>query len=344
MAFDVQDTYLTDYDKKVYSEYLADFLPERMIDVHLHIMQKDSIKEWTQPGIASWTEKVTKPDYSAEELFDTYKRLFPGKKVTPVLMGTPVAVLCKTNGYAVECGAKYGLPVLYCTAYDTPLDEIRKALASGGFAGLKPYHNNAPEYIPADEKRIFDFLPHEHLQIADELGAVIMLHLPRPGRLRDRVNLMQLMEIDKNYRKAKVIIAHIGRAYIEDDLGDAFDTLKHSRNLLFDFSANTLDKAMVECIKAVGPERVMFGSDLPIVQMRMYRIAECGIYKNVVPRGLYGDVSGDKNMKETDETDITLFIYEELKAFRRAAEELSLSRRDIENVFYNNAKRLFNIQ
>jgi hypothetical protein len=74
--------------------------------------------------------------------------------------------------------------------------------------------------------------------------------------------------------------------------------------------------------------------------MRMRRICEAGRYVNLVPKGLYGDVSGDPNMREVEGAEaegLTLFMYEELRAFRRAATEVGLSRGDLEDIFYNNA-------
>ena len=334
---------ITHYDKKIYDNYLSDFLPDVIIDTHTHIWKKEFINNSEAKGCVTWTNRVAS-ECTLEDLLNIYEQLFPGKTVKPILMGTPIANLDETNAYTAECSEKSGLPAMLCTSYDTPPTEIRRALASGGFSGIKPYLNNSPDYIPPNEIRIFDFLPHEHLKIADELGKTVMLHISRPGRLKDPVNIAQMMEIDERYPNAKVIIAHIGRAYIEEDIGRAFGVLQKSKNLVFDFSANTLDKAMMECIKAVGTKRVMFGSDMPITKMRMYRISEDGIYKNVVPRGLYGDVSGDKNMKETDETNITFFIYEELMAFRRAAEHLYLTKSDISAILYRNAAELFNIK
>ena len=32
---------MSDYDKKVYAEQLADFLPDKMIDAHAHIWKKE---------------------------------------------------------------------------------------------------------------------------------------------------------------------------------------------------------------------------------------------------------------------------------------------------------------
>jgi hypothetical protein len=77
--------------------------------------------------------------------------------------------------------------------------------------------------------------------------------------------------------------------------------------------------------------------------MRARRICENGVYINLVPKGLYGDLGGDKNMRELEGPEaerLTFFMYEELLAFRRAAERCALSRRDLEDVFYNNAARV----
>ena len=166
---------------------------------------------------------------------------------------------------------------MYCTSYDTPAEEIEWALTEGGFSGIKPYLHHSPEYIPANEIRIFDFLPHEHLKVLDKYNAKVLLHIARPKRLRDKVNVAQLMEIEEKYQNLKMIVAHIGRAYTPEDLGDAFETLKHSKNMMFDFCANTFSGAMTRCIEAVGPKRLMFGSDMPITKMRMYRITENGV-------------------------------------------------------------------
>ena len=72
-------------------------------------------------------------------------------------------------------------------------------------------------------------------------------------------------------------------------------------------------------------------------------VLENGIYYNNVPRGLYGDVSNDIHMRETDRENITCFMYEELLAFKRAAEALKLSKQDVEDIMCNNAAKLFNI-
>lgn len=332
---------ITEYDKQVYREKLMDFLPQKFIDVHVHLWEPGT-RNPGQKGCVTWTSLVA-PSMTYEDMEESYRQLFPDKKVGKVIFGSPSCQLDTVNSYVKKCFIEHGNRALLCSNWDTSPEELKKALDSG-FVGIKPYQNNSPSYIPAAELRIFDFLTHEQLKFMDEVGGIVMLHIPRALRLRDPINLAQLVEIDEKYPCAKVIVAHIGRAYTPEDIGDAFEVLKNTRHLRFDFSANTFDLAMEKCIQAVGTRRLMFGSDMPFTKMRMYRIYENGIYINVVPRGLYGDVSKDKNMRETDEKDITTFMYEELLAFKRTAEKLGLTRDEINDMMYKNAASYFNIE
>lgn len=333
---------MSDFDKKVYIEHLADFLPGKIIDVHAHVWKKEFNLSHKHKGLVLWTDLVAE-ECSIEDLKETYRALFPNSATVPVIMGNPVVKLDDTNTYAGKCVEKYHFKALYCTSHNTSVEEIEKAF-SNGFCGIKPYLGNAPSYILPNEIRIFDFLPKEHLEAANRHGAVVMLHISRPNRLRDPLNLNQLLEIEENYPNAKVIIAHIGRAYAPEDLGNAFEILKSTNNMMFDFSANTQALAIAECIKAVGAKRLLFGSDMPITKMRMYRITENGTYYNVVPRGLYKDIYNDPHMRETDEKDITSFIYEQILAFKEVVNELGLNKQDIEDIFYNNAAELFGMK
>ena len=167
-----------------------------------------------------------------------------------------------------------------------------------------------------------------------------MLHIPRNGRFQDPVNIAQLAEIEGKYPNVKLIIAHIGRAYAKEDIGSAFDIVGKGENTYFDFTANLCDDAIKACINAVGTHKLIFGSDMPIAIMRMYRIVEEGVYYNIVPRGLYGNVDGQPHMRESDEKNITIMMYEQLKALKRVASDLKLSDSDIEAVMRTNAEQL----
>jgi len=331
---------LTDYDAKVYETELKDFLPKTFIDMHTHVWTADQTPQGDSNGGAEWTDLVA-DEMTAEDLLDTYRRLFPANKVIPLVFGGCNQVIPETNALVYQSAQKHGFPTLLRTEYSMTAEELELEVKKHGCLGIKPYLTNCPPYIPAAELRIFDFLPYEHLEAANRNGWIVMLHIPRSGRLKDPMNIAHLMEIEKRYPNVKLIVAHIGRAYSRQDIGDAFEVLRHTENMLFDFTANVCDDAIKACIEAVGTKRLMFGSDLPIAIMRMYRITtETGFYKNVVPRGLYGDVSGDAHMMETDETDVTLMIYEQLRALKRCAHDLKLTDTQVEDIMYLNAKTL----
>jgi len=330
-------------DRLFYEQKLKDFLPERIIDIHTHVW----LEHFVAPVNPSDLRAVTWPwlvasSNSIEDLLETYRLLLPGKQVTPLLFSqvSSTTDLELGNGYVSEQAAAGRYPSLMVAKPEQSASDFEAAIAGGGFLGCKVYLNYAAPYIPEKEIRIYDFLPPHQLEVLNRRGWMAMLHIPRDGRLKDPVNLAQMLEIERKYPQLKLIIAHVGRAYCEEDVGDALDILAETRNMVFDFSANTNAAVFGQLIKAVGPQRILFGSDLPIVRMRMKRIYEQGRYINVVPRGLYGDVSGDRNMREVEGAaaeELSFFLYEQLDAFRVAAEAEGLTKRDIEDVFYNNS-------
>lgn len=330
---------LSDYDKYVYEKELKPFLPNEFIDCHTHIWKKDFPFEGSSNGGSTWTRKVAEC-LEAEQLLKNYEILFPENKVTPFVFGSCSRHIPTCNEYVKNKSRELGFPTLFRTSFDMSPDYLEEEIKKGGFLGIKPYLSNCPSYIPTSEIRIFDFLPKEHLEVADKNGWIVMLHIPRSKRLRDEVNIAQIMEIEEKYKNIKLIVAHIGRAYAKEDIGNAFDILKKTKNLVFDFTANVCDDAIKACIEAVGTRRLLFGSDMPFALMKMYRVVENGVYFNVVPRGLYGDVSGEPHMRQTDEEDITFMIYEQILAFKRVAGEMKLSDNAIEDVMLLNSKRI----
>jgi predicted TIM-barrel fold metal-dependent hydrolase len=333
-------------DRQYYQERIRDFLPDRVIDVHTHIWREAFTTRTgdAQGRTVTWPARVAREN-PVEDLLETYRLLLPGKQVTPLLFGTVqvAADLPAANDYVGRCAAEHGLPALLFAAPQWSAAELEGQLQAGGFLGVKVYLSLADAYLPAKEIRIFDFLPPHQLEVLDRLGSIVMLHIPRDGRLKDPVNLAQMLLIEERYPNVKLIIAHVGRAYCPEDVGDAFQVLSATQRMYFDISANTNATVFAACIRAVGPRRILFGSDLPITRMRMRRVCEAGTYVNLVPQGLYGDVSGDRNLREVDGDEaarLSFFLYEEIDAFRRAAEETGLTPADVADVFYGNAARL----
>ncbi len=334
-------------DRQVYETELRDWLPDTIFDVHTHVWL-DAHKRHTADEFArvvSWPARVAK-DSPIEELVESYRLLFPGKTCRALFFGNakPGDDLDGMNSYVSDCARRTpGYAALIWAHPDWSADELERRIEAGGFVGAKVYLNYAPSYLPGAEVRIYDFFPPHQLAVLDRRGWIGMLHIPRPARLRDPVNLAQLREIDACFPRAKIILAHVGRAYCDGDVGNAFEVLGHTHHLRWDFSANTNANVFRQLLAAMGPERVLFGSDLPILRMRMRRIERDGRYVNLVPPGLYGDISNDPNMAEVSAAEgeqLTFFMYEELRAFKRAATAVGLTRDDLEDIFHRNAEAL----
>lgn len=332
---------MNDLDRQIYQDRLKDFLPDKMIDIHTHIWLNSARNDLKRDRVVAWPSMVA-DESPVEDHLQSYKELFPGKEVTPMVFGTvPNAESADAmNDYVSKSAKAHDLPALLFAIPEWSAEEVERKVVAGGFLGIKVYLNLSPSYIPVAEIRIFDFLPHHQLELMHRKRWIVMLHIPRDGRLGDPVNLAQILEIERKYPGIRLILAHAGRAYCNEDVGNAFVVLKETKKVMMDFSANTNAWVFEQLIRAFGPKRVLFGSDLPILRMRTRRICEDGMYINLVPKGLYGDVSVDKHMREVtgDEADkLTLFMYEELLAFRQAAEKCGLEPADLEDIFYNNS-------
>ena len=326
-------------DRAFYDKHLKDFLPDKMFDAHVHISTAGLSRYGSHNGGSTWTDYLCK-EMGVAEFLAMNKEMFPNQKMEALIFGMCLTGIDETNAYVINNNKDYGFPMLYRSDYAQDPDELEANVKAGGFIGLKPYLSNCPSYIPSAEVRIFDFLPPAQLEVANKNGWIIMLHIPRNKRLGDPVNIAQIMEIEEKYPNIKLIVAHVGRAYTDADFGNAFEILKNTKNMMFDFTANLYTPAITEGIKTVGVDRFLYGTDLPIAVMRMYRIVENGDYFNVVPKGYYGDVTGQAHMREEDNDQISLMAYEQLLAFKRSAAELKLTDTDVEKILYSNAKTL----
>ncbi len=339
---------LTQTDRHVYATALQGFLPDELFDIHSHLWLESfwSTPKATDMRAVSWPYLVAK-DNSAQDLAESYRLLFPGKRVVPMVFANPEPYddFALHNNYVQTSAAAYGYPSLYFSHPRQSAADVERGVLEGGFLGLKSYLNLAPSHIPEPSIRILDFFPPHHLEVLDRHGWMMMLHIPRTGRLKDPINLEDIAWIKRKYPRIRLILAHVGRAYCREDVGEALKVLSPFDDLLFDFCANCNPQVLEMLVESVGVSRVMFGSDLPITRMRMRRICENGHYVNLVPPGLYGDLHGDPNMREVSKEEgdtLTFFLYEEALAMKTALQKLGFGKREAERVFAGNARELIN--
>lgn len=344
------DAYLpiahTRADQRFYQEMLEDFLPERLFDMHVHIWRERDVqpRDTTPLGWAGYVEKENPVDAVKRD----YETMLPGKAVKALAFGwvSPATDLDENNRYIGRIVRENpGWAGLAVTKPTWDADTLHAQVEDNGLVGMKPYVTFAPPGIRDAEMTLYDILTPAQLRVADERGYVCVLHLPRPGRIKDPVNLAQLLEIEERYPNVRLIVAHIGRAYCEENLGDAMERLQGTRNMCFDFSGNTNRNVIRAALEAFGSERIVFGSDLPLTHIHMRRVYEDGTYVNLVPAEERAEMVGHAHMRLLPEGETaTYYLYESLKAFVDAARDLGLSKGQISDVMYGNAMRILGNQ
>jgi hypothetical protein len=71
-------------DRRFYQEKLQSFLPQRIIDVHTHVWLQDFRRAPPTGRAVTWPLRVAAQD-PVEDLIETYRLLFPGKSVQPLM-------------------------------------------------------------------------------------------------------------------------------------------------------------------------------------------------------------------------------------------------------------------
>jgi glutamate-1-semialdehyde 2,1-aminomutase len=179
-------------------------------------------------------------------------------------------------------------------------------------------------------------VPEAARRVVEARGLVVMLHVPRPGRIADPANIREVVELCEACPNGRVILAHIGRSYGPWFIEQAMDRLAPLPNLYYDVAA--LDDADSICVvlEHVPHTRLLFGTDLPFT-------AERGKHLCVNRQCLFltrKQHPWSISSRGPGELRLTFMAYETVRALRRACERLRLTRTQVEDIMYCNARRL----
>jgi len=325
-------------DRIIYEEELAPWLPAEIIDCHVHI----GLPEHWGPIDPARVENIWALDVSIHQswgdLRATATTLFPKQKMHVMAFACVAreANISAENNY-VRAGIAdpaNNAVGLFATRPEWDADLIREA-RSQGFLGIKPY----PDLAERDtaEISIFDFIPHTHLEALNEMGGLLMLHLPRAGRIGDPDNIREVLEISDKYPNITIILAHVGRAYCLPTAKRGLPSLLGRENIYFDIAANLNADVFRYAISEYGPDRLLYGSDLPVTLMRGVREHVGEHYYNYTD-GPYSWNTCRKSPEE--EAYYTYYLYEELRALIKALKSQNLGRDICEKILYANCATL----
>jgi len=323
-------------DERVWAEELDPFLPPKIFDFHGHTyLARFAPSKMAESRNPSHPGVVT--EYPHEVFAEVESRLWPGRTVKALVFGTVAADvdLAATNAYAAEAAATYGWHALMVPGMEDDADTILDKCRAGGFLGLKVYYSFVRNK-PVPEITLEDMITPAMREAADRAGLIVTTHIPRPGRLADPVNIRGLRRLCKDCPNAKIILAHFGRCYFPEAVGDGL-SLCNIDNLYPELSMVQDWEVVEQVLNAFDRWRILFGLDLPVAQEKGKCLGINGqrhfFTKRPHPWSIHND-------PDSYEVRCTLFAYEMVRAIKKASERAGLSRAEVGNVFWNNGQRI----
>ncbi len=327
----------TDRDRKVYQEELRDFLPPRIFDVHVHLFDPSCLLPGKRFPPRSCYQKFGGA-FTLEQLLDWASVWLPDQELHVNGFGQPSYDADRDlsgvySGRISDNRRFFGMALV--SPKDT-IEDVKKRVSTNKLAGYKPYLNFV-DWKPVADITIEDMLPAEQMEYADACGLAIMLHIPRPERLSDPVNQKQMVELCNRYPNAKIIYAHIGRAYYLNNVVGFLDGIARCPNAYIDTAMVNHEGVLEYAFRHFPRERILFGSDAPIACLRG---------KSVEINNQYAYLMGEDYEIGTSINDaahvveFTSFFYEQLRGIKLAARRAGLAPTEVENFLFNNASRL----
>lgn len=314
----------------IFQDELEAFLPEKILDFHVHCYDA---RIPPQEITFNTVEKL--PQYLVRELAQDAAALYPGRSFAAVCFGFPNedVDIAQNNAYIREtCDGRHFFPFRLIRP-DESADQVDRDLTEEPWRGVKPYLNFVAK--PKREIEIFDMLPHHLLEVLDAHRMRVMLHIPRGERLADPVNQRQLVDLATRYRRLTIVLAHLGRAYYLSNIVGHLDALLPLENLYFDTTMVNNWEVLEYAFQHIQPRKLLYGTDIPLALAPGISVEINHQYTYITPNP--SDLSiGDDHHKLV----FTSFVYEQLRAIKKAVTRCGLSRGFVEKLFYDNGMRL----
>lgn len=319
---------------KIWQEELDGFVPARVLDFHVHVFHAGSLYEGQ--GFDCGGHRLT--SYTFEDLSRDLAEVYPGRDCSAVCFGLPYpennnAENNRYIGQGSDGKRFFGLRLI---RPDESPETVAREVREQGHVGFKPYPNFVPK-ADLNEVEIHEMLPASLMRVADEMGLIVMLHIPRKGRLADALNQRQIIELCRDYPRARIVLAHIGRAYFVKNVVGYLDPLKDIPNLYIDLAMLNNWEVIEHAFTVWPAERILYGTDIPISLAAGKAVEINNQYTYVTPEPWPLSISDDHGRLV-----FTSFLYEELRAIKKAVERIGPSPDFVDKLFYKNGMSLLN--
>ncbi|MEN9938253.1 MAG: hypothetical protein RLZZ387_4832 [Chloroflexota bacterium] len=328
---------LTDADRELIAREIEPFLPDRIFDAHAHLFHRDHYAPGQPPaylednpeqlGLAEYQRLIAWLHLEGR----TAGGLFFGLAFTGDRDGNNAFVDAE-----VRAGQEAGAPVFgqLVVPPDIEPEAVRAEVRRAGWRGLKCYHTMARVDGPTWLAPIEAYLPEPLVRVAHEEQLAITLHMVRDRALADPLNQATIRHYCERYPGMRLILAHAARGFNPWHTIEGVESLHGLPNVYFDTSAVTEAGAFEAIVETMGHERLLYGSDFPVSHLRGRCVA--------IGDSFHWFYAEDMRLEERHSTLRPVLVgLESLRSLRLAARRLRLSDRQIEDIFYTNAARLF---
>lgn len=335
---DESDRYRT-VDLPFFQNEVAPFLPPVVLDFHAHIWSRANWRSvpWEGRGKGG-TYMVTDEEYPIERLLADASRAFPGREYRAVCFGHPgpMADNEKDTAFVAAAGRRRGIyPLMVAGAeLGVPKEVLRRRIEQHNFLGYKVFLNwVGDEY---GDKRVEDMLGPNEMDLAHEMGLVVLLHVPGAGRLADPEVQRGVRWLAESWPGARLVLAHCGRCYLPAEMEKAARFLRDLPNVCLD-TAMVMDEVVLQmAFDAIGPARVLFATDYPVAAMRGRRVRVMDHWVDVVQ----GDYPASAYRVRAEGIRATFMSVEIALAVIAAARRAGLAEKDLRAVFFDNGMRI----
>jgi glutamate-1-semialdehyde 2,1-aminomutase len=322
---------LREEDREFFERELASFLPDRIFDAHTHLW-RERHAPFRIPGCTG--------DLGYEQYKSLMQDIHPGRQTSALFIGFAQP----SDPQGAEVGNQW---IANAVAKDPncrgeffvrPTDDaewVRQEVRRLGLHGLKCYHTFSSQ-TPTWESDIPQYLPEAHVKVADEEGWCITLHIVKQRALADDSNTYWIRRYCETYPNMRLILAHSARGFQPGHNLVGLPKLSGLDNLYFDTSANCEPLAHQAIIRLLGHHKLMYGSDLPVSHMRGRSLGAADSFLWIYEET---PVWGEKHLRIKP----VLLGLEHLRSIKWACWSERLSDSQIEDIFWNNAARLFDL-
>lgn len=327
----------TDADREFVARHIEPYLPDRIFDAHAHLFRHSHYPAGKLPEHLNGTPSEIGLSVYRQQM----EWLHPdGRTVGGLFFGLAFQGDRTGNddfvAAEVKAGQASGFNALGQMLIPPELDaeSVRESVRRQGFVGLKPYHLMAKTAGPTFLATIEEYLSEAHVRIAHEEGLTITLHMVLDRAMADPRNQATIRRYCEQYPNMRMILAHAARGFNPWHTIEGIGSLTGLKNVWCDTSAVTEAGAFEAIVETLGHDRLLYGTDFHVSQMRGRCIAIGDSF-----HWLYAEEMGLDEKHTTLQP--VLIGLESLRSLILAIHRLKLNDRQIEDIFYHNAARLF---